>query len=410
MHASDSDPQTIRLLSLQCELSMCIGTSLDLAEMLHRFLVVLTQRLHARAAQVWWQGEDGTISRHAYPACSLEAWLGDAQRSARLKALLGESFDDTAPLEFANGTVTALRVGGHACVFIEHGKAPLGEASLAALRTLMPRLALSCQACFDHARSRALLDLTRLQNAELEAARERAEAASRSKSEFVAAITHEIRTPLNSIIGFAELLQLETGDGELHEYAKSIHASGRHLYAVFNDLLDLAKLNSDRLALHPEDIDLGELCRELWATLSRDALDKGLDAAMAMAPDVPARMLVDPVRLRQILSNLLANAIKYTARGRVEMQVYMNDGLIAFALSDTGPGIPPEAQRLVFERFRQVDNVMAGNHEGTGLGLAIALELAERMGGVIELSSQPGVGSTFTLLLPRVDPGLGVLE
>lgn len=410
MHSPERDPQTIHLLSLQSELSMCIGTSLDLAEMLHRFLVVLTQRLHARAAHVWWSGEDGRIERHAYPACSLDAWLGDPMRVTCLEGLLRERFDDSTPLDFPVAAVTALRVGVNACLFIEQGKAPLSETSLAALRTLMPRLALSCQACFDHARSRALLELTRLQNSELVAARERAEAAARGKNEFIAAISHEMRTPLNSIIGFAELLQLETAGSELNEYAKSIQASGRQLYAVFNDLLDLAKLNSDRLVLHPEDIDLIALCDESWSPHARDAQAKGLDARMVLTPELPVRMVVDPVRLRQILSNLLANAIKYTVQGRVALDVFMNDGLIAFAVSDTGPGIPADAQRLVFERFGQADNVKTRNHEGTGLGLAIALDLAERMGGVIELWSMPGEGSRFTLLLPRVDPGLGVVE
>ncbi|MBS1209324.1 MAG: ATP-binding region, ATPase-like:Histidine kinase, region:Histidine kinase N-terminal [Proteobacteria bacterium] len=408
MQMPDRDPQTVRLLSLQCELSMCIGTSLDLAEMLHRFLVIVTQRLHVRAVHVWWQ-EDGRIERHAYPACSLDDWLGEAEWRERLDSLLVEHFDGAVPLDYRDGLITALRVGGHACLFIQHGKVPASDASLSALRALMPRLALSCQACFDHARSRALLELTRSQNQALEAAREHAESVSRSKSEFIAAISHEVRTPLNSIIGFAELLQLESTGSELNEYAKTILSSGRQLYAVFNDLLDLAKLNVDRLALHPEDIDLAEMCAEIWATHSRQAQEKGLGATMSIAREVPARMVVDPVRVRQILNNLLGNAIKYTVQGKVGMHVHVLDGLLAFSVSDTGPGIPEAAQRMVFERFQQADNVMSRNYEGTGLGLSIARDLAEHMGGVIDLVSVPGEGSTFTLLLPQVDPGLGLV-
>lgn len=382
---------------------MHLGSSLDLGEMLQDFLATLTQCLPARAAQVWWLSEDGRIEGLAYP----EHARSD---TVQLGGWLAGDGDTFSLVDSAGRALSVLRVGQQAGLLIEQGEAPLGEVELSALRTLLPRLALACQACLEHARCRALLELTRLQNHEMGLARERSEALARSKSEFIAAISHEVRTPLNSIIGFAELLQLDAASGELKDYAKNILAGGRQLYAVFNDLLDLAKLNSDRLVLHPEDIDLAELCHELWAGHSREAQTKGLAGMMVMAPDLPARMVVDPVRLRQVLSNLLGNAVKYTVQGRVELHVYLNDGLLAFAVWDTGPGIPLEAQRKVFERFAQADNVMTHNHSGTGLGLAIACELAECMGGLISLNSMPGTGSTFTLLLPRVDPGLGVIE
>ncbi|GAB2888520.1 hypothetical protein GCM10027046_16170 [Uliginosibacterium flavum] len=406
MPVSERTPRTIRLLSLQNELSMHIGTSLDLGEMLQDFLATLTQCLRARAAQLWWLSEDGRIEGLAYP----ETALVETARSFHLVAWLAGNAEDFRPLDSAGRPLCVLRVGRQACLLIEQGEAQVGEEELSALRMLLPRLALACQACLEHAHCRTLLELTRLQNHEMGLAREHSDALARSKNEFIAAISHEVRTPLNSIIGFAELLQLETAGSELNDYAKNILAGGRQLYAVFNDLLDLAKLNSDRLVLHPEDIDLADLCHELWASHSREAQAKGLGGAMVMAPDLPARMVVDPVRLRQVLSNLLGNAVKYTVQGRVEMHVHLNDGLLAFAVWDTGPGIPLEAQSKVFERFAQADNVLTHNHAGTGLGLAIACELAECMGGLIDLSSTPGAGSTFTLLLPRVDPGLGVIE
>jgi signal transduction histidine kinase len=327
-----------------------------------------------------------------------------------LSGFLAGGGDAFTTLDFAGTAARGVPLGAQACLLIEQDKEPFAEDDLFVVRMILSRLALACQACFDHANCRILLELTRDQNREIAAVRDRSEMALRSKSEFIAAISHEVRTPLNSIIGFAEMLQFEAAGSVLTDYAKNILAGGRQLYAVFNDLLDLAKLNSDRLVLHPEDIDLAEVCAELWASHLREAQAKGLVGAMVMAPDLPARMVVDPVRLRQVLSNLLGNAIKYTDQGRVEMHVHLNDGLLAFSIWDTGPGIPDEEQRRVFERFQQADNVLTHNYKGTGLGLAIALELAECMGGLIDLSSTPGAGSTFTLLLPRVDPGLGVQE
>lgn len=408
MSASEPSHSTIWLLSLQGELSMHIGTSLDMGEMLRTFLVAATQRLQLRAAQVWWLSEHASVEQHAYPVCSVEQWQADSSRSAQLDAFLHETDRAREQLGSAGaGQIHALRIGAAAALFMEQSEVNFNPAALAVLETLMPRLALACQACMDHRRSRALLELTRLQNRELEEARERAETAWRSKSEFLAAISHEMRTPLNSILGFSELLQLELADSEQGDYAKSIYAAGRHLHAMFNDLLDLAKLDARRLVLHPEDINLTQLCAEVWTPHSAEAHRKGLVSALRMEEGLPVRIVVDPVRLRQVLNNLLGNALKFTVRGKVELHVSSIDGMVAFAVVDTGPGIQPDAHERVFERFCQAGNGGSErNAEGTGLGLAIARELAEEMGGFILLDSTPGEGTVFSLMLPPVDPGL----
>lgn len=400
----ESAHSTIWLLSLQGELAMQIGTSLDSAQMLHNFLLALTRRLQLRAAQVWWYGEQGD-ERHAYPERSIETWQADPEREAWCRAFLAEPCEVKA---YPGGlrAFRALPIGRSAALFLEESDVACGQGALAVLEALMPRLAFACQACLDHRHSRALLELTRLQNRELEEARERAEAAWRSKSEFLAAISHEMRTPLNSVLGFSELLRLELAGNEMAEYANTIYSSGRHLLAMFNDLLDLAKLDARRLTLHPEDVDLRQLCGDVWTPYAAEARRKGLSGVLQIADELQQRIVVDPVRLRQIINNLLGNALKFTHEGRVELNVSLVDGMVSFAVSDTGPGIPLEAHGRVFERFSQAGHGSERNAEGTGLGLAIARELAEEMGGFILLESSSGAGSTFSLVLPVVAPGL----
>lgn len=397
---------TIWLMSLQCELSMRIGTSLDADDMLRDFLVVLCQRLQLRAAQIWWLRPDGSLAWHAYPAWSCRTWRQDAERATYCEAFVRADQPQTSCLVCSDGfCLNALRIEQVGALFLEARAGAMRPEAMAVVQGLMPRLALAIRACAEHQNGRALLALSQQQNRELEQAREIAEQAWRNKSEFLAAISHEMRTPLNSILGFADLLQLELGDGELADYARSILSSGRHLHAMFNDLLDLARLDARRLQLHPEDVSLTQLCTDLWAPFAAALLAKGLTGALRFEGDVPARIVVDPVRLRQILNNLLANAVKYTQQGRVELLVSTADGMLTFAVIDTGPGIAPEQHALVFERFRQLGG--GGRYsEGAGLGLAISRELAENMGGFILLESASGDGAVFTLHIPPVDPQL----
>lgn len=381
---------------------MQIGTSLDSGLMLRHFLLALTRRLQLRAAQVWWRGDRG-VERHAYPVRSLDTWPADRTRESWRQAFVVRP--DGAAIA-ADGCFRALRINGAATLFLEEGDVPCSAGALAVLQALMPRLAFACQACLDHRHSRGLLELTRLQNRELQEARERAEEAWRSKSEFLAAISHEMRTPLNSVLGFSELLRLELAGNEMAEYANTIYSSGRHLLAMFNDLLDLSKLDARRLVLHPEDLDLAQLCGDVWAACSAEARRKGLEGRLFLHPDLPPRIVADPVRLRQILNNLLGNALKFTDQGEVSLAVRMIEGMLYFEVADTGPGIPAECHERIFERFAQAGHGAGRNAEGTGLGLAIARELASEMGGFIQLESTPGQGSRFMLVLPQVDPSL----
>ncbi len=236
----------------------------------------------------------------------------------------------------------------------------------------------------------------------LEEAREKAEEASRLKSAFLATVSHELRTPLNGILGFAELLKLELNDPEQQEYAAIIHRSGEHLQRLVSEILDLAKIESGEMSFHYAPVALASFIEESLAGHRSSAAEKGLALHCELAADLPERLLTDATRLRQLLNNLLSNALKFTDHGSVTLRVApAADGMIAFAVSDTGPGIAPEHLETVFEKFKQLESFLTREHGGSGLGLAIVRQLSEHMGGRVTLESSVGVGSTFTIYLPQ---------
>ncbi len=234
----------------------------------------------------------------------------------------------------------------------------------------------------------------------LDEARVNAEEANRAKSEFLSAVSHELRTPLNGILGFAELLEGEVQDAGQAEYARTIHESGKHLLSVVNDLLDLSKIEAGRMELNFVTVPLRPLIEEVAGLHRGDAQRKGLAFELKTAADLPETLLTDPTRLRQILNNLLHNAVKFTTAGSVALTVERRDDQLAFAVSDTGCGIAPAHQPLVFEKFRQLERFSTRTHGGTGLGLALARQFATMMSGTLTLQSEAGAGSTFRLLLP----------
>ena len=251
---------------------------------------------------------------------------------------------------------------------------------------------------------RQKLDLLAAQQG-LHAKAELLEAASRYKSEFLANMSHELRTPLNSSLILSKLLadnKAATLTAEQVKYAQAIHASNNDLLLLINDILDLSKIESGHMDMTVEPVQLEEdVIARLRATFEPMARQKKLALAIDLAPGTPLRLATDGQRLLQVLKNLIANAIKFTERGEVRLKVRPGStGRVVFEVHDTGMGIPKAQQQVIFEAFRQADGSTSRRFGGTGLGLSISRELAYRLGGGIEVDSEPGRGSIFTVDLP----------
>jgi|GEM_PF-1832165 len=231
---------------------------------------------------------------------------------------------------------------------------------------------------------------------QLRLARDQAQEASRARTQFLANMSHEIRTPLNGILGVAELMKESSLNDDQRELVGIMNQSGRHLLALVNDLFDLSRINVGKLQLEALPFDVRRLVDEVSRPLQLAAEEKGLEWRVNIRKEVPATCVGDPVRVRQVLSNLLSNALKFTDRGGVTVELGMTDGEhLRFEVEDTGIGIEPEKLKGIFEEFEQADRTTTRRFGGTGLGLAIATKLAQIMGGRIGVQSVPGQGSLF---------------
>jgi signal transduction histidine kinase/ActR/RegA family two-component response regulator len=236
----------------------------------------------------------------------------------------------------------------------------------------------------------------------LQAARIDAERANDSKSQFLANMSHEIRSPLNGVLGFAQVgARLPNASGEIRQAFRNIVDAGTLLHGILNDVLDMSKIAAGKLILHPEPIALRPLVQRVIGLVQRDANDTNISLRVMYAEAAPPLIIVDPLRLEQVLLNLVANAVKFTERGRVELEVTAEAGNVVFTLKDSGIGMSQETLSRLFEAFEQADASTTRRFGGSGLGLAITKHLVGMMGGTISVSSTVGVGSVFSVQLPH---------
>jgi signal transduction histidine kinase len=227
----------------------------------------------------------------------------------------------------------------------------------------------------------------------------KAEAENRSKSEFLAHLSHELRTPLSAILGFTELLLNKNDDSENSAHLRIVHRNGKHLLGLLNDILDLSKIEAGKLELEKQSISLSEFLTDIYFLMQGSALDKNLQLTVEAPQPLPVTLYTDPMRLRQILLNLMGNAIKFTNQGGVTLKIdWINEGQrekIRFSVKDTGIGICLESLNVIFEPFVQSKNAQVHPRAGTGLGLTISKKLVELLGGHIQVNSEEGRGSEF---------------
>ncbi|HXG48533.1 MAG TPA: ATP-binding protein [Methylomirabilota bacterium] len=236
-----------------------------------------------------------------------------------------------------------------------------------------------------------------------------ANAAHRAKSEFLAIVSHELRTPLNGVLGFLHLLLASELNEEQRDWVQTIQASSEALLTILNDILDFSRLEADRMAVERVPLSLESCGRDVVNLLKPEARGRGLDLSIECTASEGCRVLGDPGRVRQVLLNLIGNALKFTERGSVYVLVEPapdgGQGQARVSIIDTGIGIPAEKQVLLFEKFTQADSTATRRFGGTGLGLAISKRLVELMGGRIGFRSEVGRGSTFWFSLPPVPQG-----
>jgi len=326
--------------------------------------------------------------------------------------------DVTRPISHMKNVVDRIR-RGHLDVRIEgkmHGELDDLKNGINAMAVSLSEYHIELQHSIDQATSdlRETLEQLEIQNVELDIAKKRAQEAARVKSEFLANMSHELRTPLNGVIGFTRQMLKTKLTNSQSDYLQTIEKSANNLLSIINDILDFSKLEADKLALENIPFEFQESLEEVVDLLATSAHEKGLEITLKVDPKLPAGLVGDPLRIQQILTNLVGNSIKFTERGNIDISVEMRSSKeesieLQFMVRDTGIGISERQQAQLFQAFSQADASISRRYGGTGLGLVITQKLVGQMGGEISLTSRLHQGSSFwfTIRLQRTEIPVG---
>ncbi|WP_141736482.1 ATP-binding protein [Oligoflexus tunisiensis] len=337
-------------------------------------------------------------------AVPVEALEDSARHSMRLvitiESLLLLIFGGLAVF-YSRRLAHRIRSAATGAMALAEGKVPMVEKSVV---TEVEQLRTALVTVADLLRERERERNEHLQQAQ--AARAEAEQANRAKSEFLANMSHELRTPLGVVLGFSELLTVDNiAPEEKAENLQIIQRNGQHLLRLIDDILDLSKVEARRLSIELQDFSLPDLLSGVMADLKPQAVAKGIDLLLTSSGKIPEMIHSDPIRLRQIISNIVGNAIKFTQKGQVALTVQSDEPFLILTIRDTGIGLTSEQQKRLFQPFMQADSSHTRKYGGTGLGLALCKRLAELLGGDIHLlASKPGEGSTFQVRVKYVRP------
>lgn len=407
---------TQELVSMQYALALLMGQDLELNSMLRKFLPPTLKLLNCRSGFIWLTDtnnqlvsllpenkrlHDSLEPTYSYPNLNVPIKDKYPKLFDILQRLALESFQLTSPresIETEGVTIHLLPIGKSGFLALTRNTA-LPQEHILALQPLLTRFETACQACMQH-------EYVEIARKEAIKAKEAAEQANKTKSQFLAMISHEIRTPMNGIIGLTDLMlfsELLPGQRNNLEMIKS---SSNALLDIINELLDFSRMESGTLVLNENPFRFRELFSDTMAPLSLRAENKSLYCHYEIADSVPNLLLGDAGRLRQIVINLIGNAIKFTEEGgvtiKVSKQSNSDDSLanVSFAIRDTGIGIPQDKLDSIFEAFQQADSSISRRYGGTGLGLSISSELVKKMGGELQVHSELGTGSIFHFTIP----------